>query len=270
MTSRSRSAKTSRRARQVVSEFNRKCTAQSSPPSERSLSNLTHALSQKRTSKPTKKEHTQIWEMLPFYVADEQRGADVAQVYPEIWTHLQSCDECRELHDLLARPASTTGVPLRANRQALKTAEPSPGAGELAWSLTPLEDPHGILITLSPKFVRALWTSAANAPAVRTSSQAETPILLLSDSAQVGSRTLFFSAWLERPETPRTLPRLRVRASGASPRSRLTATLRWNGKLHQARREKTDLLFDNIPVPVLARARQPDPTQAFVLELRLK
>lgn len=114
MTSKTRSRQTSRRALQVVEEFARRSGAIPAPAWERALTRLRQALSDEAARGQTKLEHSAVQDILPFYVADQEQGAQIAQIYPEISAHLESCCECRDLYNLLVPPEAGTLARLRS------------------------------------------------------------------------------------------------------------------------------------------------------------
>jgi hypothetical protein len=201
-------------------------------------------------------EHPKVEEVLPFYVADEQRTRNVHKIYPAAWSHLQQRDSCRAVYELL-RGDDPPALPDGIGRLAAR-AGPQRHA-EVLWQQ--FQHParsnrsERAEIRSSPAHVQAMWSSPA-ATVVHRGGEAQTERrVLFEDQVELQAKPIHLLAWLERSGMGKRAPQLRIQVT---PHRRLagslSARLRWNGKLKQTELRAHQFLFENLPPPDLATA----------------
>lgn len=249
MTAKPRSVQTSRRAQQVVDGFTKTRRAARNENWERSLEKLEQELCQDSpTAEPPTPDHTQIQDVLAYYVFEEQLGSDVQRVYPIVWEHLGLCADCRNVYTALATKQPTKFKTSPAPKRGVKPSRTQSAPAEAAWKKTeqPTNGIHAFLF--SPNYIQTLWSPAASTLVLR-STPTQSEILMLADSIRHKEALIHLVAWLEPSNEHGNADQIRLQVTPPRVAGELEARLYWNGKTRIATRVHKHLMFKNLEAP---------------------
>jgi len=239
------------RARRVIEEFEKQRDSISNQEWERLLGRVNKELEHaKLASAAQNPPHVEVEAVLPFYVKDAQRGEDVRALYPFIWRHLQSCEDCRNVHDLLVGPAdpavASNQADLKPNLNLLGDSSPEETKNS-PWQLTYSRKKNrteSAVIRFDTSFViRCL--SAVGAPTQTRGARPQETCLLFADLLTLERGDLQVDTWVEPSLEKQGNYRVRVALTQA-PGSKLSlqASLRWGGKNFKSKASQDQLVFE--------------------------
>ncbi len=179
--------------------------------------------------------HAECEALLEFYVDSEQRGETARELYPSVWNHLQSCEQCRLSYVLLSEasvpgpvePALQPSAPLAFDLPFLTHSQK-----DAAWishvSSRVGGGPLRFDITLGPAWIKSIF--APPSAQFQYKGSAETHrALLFSKILSVGTRKVDVKLWVQELGDPAYVQLQVLLASSAPLPEPLRVVIRWNG-----------------------------------------
>ncbi len=191
--------------------------------------------------------HAEFGELLEFYIDSERRQEDTKKLYPRAWEHLQTCERCRSLYDLMnATLDDSITLPARPPLPFLAPIPPN-----ALWSQQIRSRVGGAPLKFGFIVQAAHLTRALTLPSslvLRGDAPPAQKSLLLSDTVTLDQQEIAVDVWLYHPEQQNTAD-IEISAVSSKPLSEpLRVTLNWNEQRYSSLLQNGKCVFNAIPL----------------------
>jgi len=213
---------------------------------EQQLAELYSAL--REPDSPFQRVHVETEQVLPLYLAQEQRGENAARNFPLIHQHLQTCSQCNILYQRL-KTALAVANPQPRTANAMQKRKPEALLPKFA-ALQIIQSPA---TSRAPAHIRFILPSSALLPHSQSSfvMRGASPLserLLFSAQVTLDNHPLVVQAWFA-PARKKNCVNLRLELAAASTLARRArAILDWGGHHLETKVARGSSAFPNLAV----------------------